>query len=259
VAEIREIVGPRVPIVYDASHVLALVATDLFQQPFNEGADIVHSTTHKTFWGPQKSMILFRDTGCLVETVQGTVQDLVSNTHLHHIFALYVALLEFQYFGRDYALQLKKNAKAFAEAAASRGLSVVAERQGFTESNQVWIDLGSKEEATAQFRAIDKSNISLNIIFLPQNRWGWRIGLNEFTRRGATIGHVETLAALLADAVQGRKSVEQMNIECMYLRKDLDSAKYCFDSMQEAQRIVELIQAHGRGKEFLHDRAIQRI
>src|SRR5665811_903619 len=43
-------------LMYDMAHVLGLVGPH-FQQPFNEGADIVTGSTHKTFFGTQRGLI----------------------------------------------------------------------------------------------------------------------------------------------------------------------------------------------------------
>ena len=59
VAEIRQFVDEQnIPttIMYDMAHVLGLVG-DHFQKPFEEGAEIVTGSTHKTFFGPQRGVI----------------------------------------------------------------------------------------------------------------------------------------------------------------------------------------------------------
>ena len=59
VAEIRRFVDEQnIPttIMYDMAHVLGLVG-DHFQKPFEEGAEIVTGSTHKTFFGPQRGVI----------------------------------------------------------------------------------------------------------------------------------------------------------------------------------------------------------
>lgn len=45
-------------IVYDAAHVLGLIAGGEFQDPFGEGVDFITASTHKTFPGPQGGVIL---------------------------------------------------------------------------------------------------------------------------------------------------------------------------------------------------------
>jgi aminomethyltransferase len=47
---------PKPIILYDMAHVLGLVGP-YYQEPFKEGADIVTSSTHKTFFGSQRGII----------------------------------------------------------------------------------------------------------------------------------------------------------------------------------------------------------
>ena len=59
VAAIRKFVdeqGINTTIMYDMAHVLGLVG-DHFQKPFEEGAEIVTGSTHKTFFGPQRGVV----------------------------------------------------------------------------------------------------------------------------------------------------------------------------------------------------------
>jgi glycine/serine hydroxymethyltransferase len=44
---------------YDMAHVLGLIGPH-FQQPFDEGADIVTGSTHKTFFGTQRGIVSSR-------------------------------------------------------------------------------------------------------------------------------------------------------------------------------------------------------
>ena len=57
--EIAEMIAPMNPkpiLLYDMAHVLGLIGP-YFQEPFQEGADIVTGSTHKTFFGPQRGVI----------------------------------------------------------------------------------------------------------------------------------------------------------------------------------------------------------
>ena len=59
VREISEFIkdmGLDTTIMYDMAHVLGLIG-DNFQKPFEEGADLVTGSTHKTFFGPQRGVI----------------------------------------------------------------------------------------------------------------------------------------------------------------------------------------------------------
>jgi glycine hydroxymethyltransferase len=241
VTQIREIVGKDAIIVYDASHIIALVAAGLFQSPFEEGADIMHATTHKTLWGPQKSMILFKHKGPCSEKVHRYVEDLVSNTHLHHIFALYLALLEFKHFGKEYAEAIVSNTQYLAEKLDAYGMPVVARDYGYTQSNQIWLDFGSKEEAVRQFRKLDSVNISTNIIFIPRGHWGLRLALNGVTRLGASAECLDELARIFKDLFFDGKEPGRLQEEVQALKDKLGEPKYSFDDSLSGRELIELL------------------
>ena len=45
-------------VMYDAAHVMGLVAGGQFQDPLREGADVMTGSSHKTFPGPQGGFVL---------------------------------------------------------------------------------------------------------------------------------------------------------------------------------------------------------
>ncbi len=240
--EISEIVGDDVTIMYDASHMVALIAGGMFQEPFAEGADIIHSTAHKSMWGPQKSIILFKEKGELSDRVHHMVKDvLVSNTHMHHIFALYIAMAEFKEFGREYARSIYNNAKALADNLQSNGVEIAAKEYGYTESNQFWIDFDTQRDAIANFQKLERLGISSNVIFLPGNRWGLRIGVNSITRLGAREGDMKILARIMSDLFNNRKDTVKLKKELYEFKGDLGGIKYSFDDTVQAREIMDFI------------------
>jgi glycine hydroxymethyltransferase len=48
----------NIPILYDGAHVLGLILGGQFQDPLREGATWMTASTHKTFPGPQRGVIL---------------------------------------------------------------------------------------------------------------------------------------------------------------------------------------------------------
>lgn len=243
VAQIREIVGPETLVIYDASHMIALIAGGLFQSPFDDGADIIHATTHKSLWGPQKSMILFKRKDACSEHVQRNVEMLVSNTQMHHVFALYLALLEFREYGKSYARDLAANARYFAGRLDAQGLTVAAREQGYTQSNQLWLELGTKEEAIRQFKKLDRLCISANLITAPRGCWGLRLGMNGITRLGAGEPCLDELARILGDLFFERKPISVLEDGMRELRTALGGPKYSFDDTPEGQELIKMFVA----------------
>src|SRR3990170_4088706 len=80
-------------VVYDAAHVLGLIAGGQFQDPLREGADFMTASTHKTFPGPQGGVIFANSDGTRMEKAIKKVQFAVfplttSNSHLCSLPAL---------------------------------------------------------------------------------------------------------------------------------------------------------------------------
>ena len=123
-------------ILYDAAHVLGLIAGKQFQDPLKEGATAMMASTHKTFPGPQGGIILSQEEN--KDLIDNAVfPGVVSNHHLHHLAGLGIATAEMLEFGEDYAKQTIKNAQALAAALAEEGFNVMCEDLGYTKSHQV--------------------------------------------------------------------------------------------------------------------------
>ena len=56
ISEMISNMNPKPILLYDMAHVLGLIGP-YFQEPFEEGADFVTGSTHKTFFGPQRGVI----------------------------------------------------------------------------------------------------------------------------------------------------------------------------------------------------------
>jgi len=79
-------------IIYDAAHVLGLIAAGIFQDPLAEGADIITTSTHKTFPGPQGGMILGNLDPETQKQIQLAIFPQFSSNHHYIAFPLSMAL-----------------------------------------------------------------------------------------------------------------------------------------------------------------------
>src|SRR5438093_1584934 len=106
-----------IPLLYDGAHVLGLIAGGQFQDPLHEGATWMTGSTHKTFPGPQRGVILGNMDGETEKKYwpaadRGVFPGSSSNHHLHSLPALVVAAREMKKYGREYAAQIVRNAQA---------------------------------------------------------------------------------------------------------------------------------------------------
>ena len=182
--------------VYDASHVLGLIAGGEFQDPLREGCSLMIGSTHKSFPGPQGGIILSNDEK-VFKAVSGKIfPGIVDNIHLDRVAALAVALIEMIQFGKAYAQAVVKNSQALAKALAGAGVKVRGASVGYTRSHQVLLDY---EPGKLQFLSarLEQANI------IADN--GGRIGTSELTRMGYGVKEMETVAELVSLIALGKK------------------------------------------------------
>ena len=233
-------------IVYDAAHVLGLIAGGMFQDPFADGADFVTSSTHKTFPGPQGGVILgnIKDerTEEAVKKIQYAIFPLsTSNTHLGRLPAVGIAALEMRVFGRDLARQTVKNAKAAGQYLYENGLKVLGESKGFTESHQIAVDVREFGGGGVVAEKLEEANIILNRNILPyddqrnrENPSGIRIGFQDVTRRGFREEDIKYLCDLMLQVIKGKRKPSEVREEVIELRKEFSEIRYGFKSVKEA-------------------------
>jgi glycine hydroxymethyltransferase len=233
-------------ICYDGAHVAGLIAGGLFQQPIGEGADVMTFSTHKTLPGPQHGAILSWEKYA-PQIKKATFPGVTSNHHLHHVAALAIAFAEMMEFGREYATQVIKNAKALAQALNEAGFDVLGERHGFTESHQVLVDVSKNGGGHPVEQKLEEANIIINRNLLPydikmgrhfQNPGGVRLGTSEITRLGMKepdmMEIAEYIKKILIDGENSKKVKEDVGI----FRKDFQHTHYCFENATEAYKYI---------------------
>jgi len=239
VAQLAEVCRQKkIRLIYDGAHVLGLIAGKQFQDPLAEGAELLTGSTHKTFFGSQRGVIISNmadDDWKLVD--RGTFPGSTSNHHLDTLAALAYAVNEVAQFGKEYAAQVVANAKALAEALAGQGFAVAAKEFGFTESHQVAVDLEKFGGGAAASRTLVQSGIVVNMNLLPHEPLknvrkpaGIRIGVQEMTRFGMKQAEMKTIAEFFKKVlVDGRNTTEEVKA----FRQSYARVQYSFDDPTE--------------------------
>ncbi len=238
IKELKEVAGDAL-IVYDAAHVFGLIYGKKFQEPLEEGADIITASTHKTFPGPQGGVIIAKsdfDNENWQKIQRAIFPGVLSNHHIHRLPALAITALEMNEFGESYAKQIVKNAQVFAQALYELGFKVLCEAHGFTASHQVLVDVREFGGGKVVAEKLEEANIIVNKIALPwdkdkdatQNPSGIRIGLQELTRWGMKESEMKEIAALFKKVLVDNENPEKIKKEVIELRKDFQEVKYCF-------------------------------
>ena len=242
VSEIRRFVdeqGIPTTIMYDMAHVMGLVG-EHFQKPFEEGAEIVTGSTHKTFFGPQRGVIgvNYKKDELkygLWETIESRVfPGSVSNHHLGTQLGLLMAAYEMNTFKDAYQKAIIENAKHFAKALKAEGLNVMGDPAiDYTETHQVIVSVGYGTGPEVANR-LEENNIIVNYQATPDEEGftasgALRMGVSEMTRFGFGKEEFTALAKLIADCVLRGKDVGE---DVAKLRSGYTKQLYCFDDAQ---------------------------
>ncbi len=225
--------------VYDAAHVLGLIAGGQFQDPLHEGADVMNGSTHKTLPGPQGGMVLSdhkgdtdEDKSFLRKLSFGIFPGVTSSYHLHHVAAKAIAYAEHLEFGEAYAKQTIKNAQAFGQSLCEQGFNVFGEKLGFTKSHQILLAIGPGKGKEAS-KKLEDAGIVTNMNTIPgdkdpMNPSGLRLGTPELTRIGMKEKEMEDVAEFYARALLKNDDTKKIKADVKEFRKDFQELHYCF-------------------------------
>ncbi|WP_437620120.1 serine hydroxymethyltransferase [Sorangium sp. So ce1151] len=208
----------------DIAHIAGLVAGGAHPSPVGI-ADVVTSTTHKTFRGPRGAMILSKKEHASAID-KAVFPGLQGGPHNHTTAAIAVAAKEASEPGfRGYAKQIVENAQALGRALESRGFRLIT---GGTDNHLLLIDMTPKGIAGKPYaQALDRAGIVANynsIPFDPRKPFdpsGLRIGTPAVTSRGMGVAEMERLAGWMDDVAQN------INDEARIARIAAEVAELC--------------------------------
>lgn len=249
---------PRPVIMYDMAHVLGLYG--ILQEPFKEGADVVTGSTHKTYFGPQRGVVastISKESpfSRLWIDIKGRAfPGSTSNHHLGTLLALLMATYEMNAFKKDYQIQVRKNAQAYARALNDSGIDVEGDaKDGFTETHQVVIRVSKYGSGNELALRLEKNNIVTNYQALPDDESflqasGIRMGVQEMTRFGMNEEDFRILAGYMADIIIKNADVKEKVVE---LRQHFLKMQYCLESTEAAALVARIFSSIFTNTQFL--------
>mgnify|MGYP005988809883 FL=1 len=220
-AKFREIADAVGAILFaDIAHIAGLVAAGEHMSPFPY-ADVVTSTTHKTLRGPRGGIILSNDEDIAKKINSAIFPGLQGGPLVHVIAGKAVAFKEIlNPAWKDYAKQVKANAKVLGEVLVSRGYDIVS---GGTDNHLVLVSFLNKEfsgkDADA---ALGNAGITVNKNTVPGETRspfvtsGIRVGSPALTARGMKEKEFEIIANKMCDVlddIENTKLQETIKLE----------------------------------------------
>lgn len=198
--------------VADMAHIAGLIAGGAARNPFDDGFDVITTTTHKTLRGPRGGMILTRESEDVAKKINKTVfPGMQGGPHMNVVAAKAVAFGEAMTPGfKLYAQQILKNAKAMEAVFRDAGIRMLG---GGTSNHLILADvfgsLGiSGQEAET---ALDTIGITLNKNMIADETRtamdpsGIRFGTPAMTTRGMLEGEATRIAELMVERLKNIK------------------------------------------------------
>ncbi len=233
--EIADAVGAY--LLADISHIAGLVVAGEHNHPFPY-ADVVTSTTHKTLRGPRGAVILSKkeyaksiDKAVFPGTQGGPLENVIAAKAICFYEAMQPSF-------KSYARQIKKNAKAMANAFLELGYSLVS---GGTDNHLMLIDLRNKHMTGAEAQdVLEKVNIILNKNGIPNDPLppsktsGIRIGTPAITTRGMRESESRYIAELIHKALTHRDNSNVLS----NVREEVIELAESFDIYSDFKLIV---------------------
>ncbi|NEQ47792.1 MAG: hypothetical protein F6K00_31395 [Leptolyngbya sp. SIOISBB] len=229
-AQIRQIVGEHIPIIYDASHVAGLISGGRFQQPLNDGCTVLQANTHKSFPGPQKGMIHTVQPETAHQISSALSAGLISSQQTNNLIALYITLLEMHENAKAYAKNMILNSEVLAHNLDKQGFKLVNRQNKPSASHILLVEVDSQKKARQWAKKLIESGISVNARRL-YGKAVLRLGIQEVTRRGMTTTEMAEIAILFRNAIFDKRSCEELQQEVEELMSHFPHVHYSFDNL----------------------------
>jgi glycine hydroxymethyltransferase len=195
----------------DMAHVAGLIAGGAARNPFDDGFDIITTTTHKTLRGPRGGMIMTRDPELGKKMDKSVFPGFQGGPIMQMIAAKAVAFgeaLEPEF--KDYAAQIVKNAKRMAAKFMESGAKLVTNG---TDNHLLMIDCVTSWGLPGQAveTLFDEVGITLNKNMIPDDPRkpmdpsGIRMGTPAITTRGMKEDDMDRLVSYMLKAIEKRE------------------------------------------------------
>ncbi|TDG07134.1 serine hydroxymethyltransferase [Paraburkholderia guartelaensis] len=218
-------------LLYDAAHLCGLVAGRAWQQPLTQGAHLMTMSTYKSLAGAAGGLIVTNDAELARKLDAIAYPGLTANFDAGKSASIAMTMLDWQAFGRPYAAEMVRAAKALATALMEEGLPVFARDRGMTTSHQFAIEAHEFGGGQTMAKLLRRANILSCGIGLPLQEIagdvnGLRMGTPELVRWGMTANDMPRLARFIADVLLRRKPPEEVAPAVSEYRRQFSQLHY---------------------------------
>jgi len=197
----------------DMAHIAGLIAGGALRNPFDDGFDVITSTTHKTLRGPRGGIILTRENEEMAKKIDKAIfPGIQGGPHMHTIAAKAVAFGEAMNPAfKKYSKQILKNAKAMEQVFHKNKIRMIG---GGTDNHLILADVFGSLGVTGKEAqtVLDEVGITLNMNSIandtrkPMDPSGIRFGTPAITTRGFKEKECKKVAELMITVLKNKEN-----------------------------------------------------
>ena len=206
---------------YDISHLQLFYFAHIFKFPKSKNF-FFGGSTHKTFPGPQKSIVLLNNKK-LYNLVDAEFVKNTSSVHTGSLLALLITVLEMEKFSANYAKDILQKTKIFVRL-LNKELNVVGPLPNLTNTHQICIDVPNIVQITQRLASI--GIITLPMRIPSKNKSGLRLGIQELCRLGLKNKDLHILSGIIVASVKEKKISPKLKYQVKSLARKLNDIKY---------------------------------
>lgn len=187
--------------IFDASQYLSSILCNHYINPFDMGFDMIITTLHKNYPGPQKGLIAVKAIDDRVwEQYLTHAKTYISNTHPRAIADSLFPIINRNKF-EIYCETCKICVGLLESLLNDYGVPVIRRSPEYVATQHIWILCSNKHESYQYFLKLETLGLLTNYRLLPYNLgYGLRVGLNGAVLCGLKEKHIADLVKIMSDA-----------------------------------------------------------
>ena len=197
--------------IFDASQYLTQIITGEYKNPFDMGFDLILSTLHKNYPGPQKAILATNEDDSYWKKLSVGCNTYISNSHPKELFKAghfpkeENALLKYSKAAISYSQTLEYMLSNYE-------LPVIQKDSSRIPTQHIWLHIPDKVKCYKVFKDFETAGFLVNYRLLPYNLgYGLRLGTGGAIQSGLRENHIVKLASLMAEIFR-----KGLSIECIH-------------------------------------------
>lgn len=200
--------------IFDASQYISSILCKRFKNPFEMGFDMIITTLHKNYPGPQKGLLAVKNQNDSIwEQYLLHAKTYISNTHPKAIADSLIPLLNKSTL-ETYCHSCETCTKLLETKLYEEKVPIIKKSPESIPTHHIWVLCQNKKESYNYYLKLESLNLHVNYRLLPYNLgYGLRIGLNASILCGLKEEYIPLLANIMSDAY-ANSITHKLKIKC---------------------------------------------